>query len=279
MGFAAAKLPESALLAGSRLPQTNNLLFHGKQGEVRAVKTKADWQKRRAEILRGFELVAGPLPGTEKRCALDLRIEDRADCGAYERRFITYAAEPSSRVPAYLLIPKEALELRKKFPAVLCLHPTDNRFGPRVLVERVNKKYRTYAHELAGRGFVVLAPAYPLLASYQPDLKFLGWQSGTMKAIWDNIRGLDLLDSLSFVTHGRYGVVGHSLGGHNAIFTAVFDERLKVIVSSCGFDSFLVCDGGDPEDLGLRARLVPGALHAQADGVSRSVGGNSVRLL
>ena len=30
------------------------------------------------------------------------------------------------------------------------------------------------------------------------------------------------------------------------IFTAVFDERIKVIVSSCGFDSFVDYYGGDP---------------------------------
>jgi len=59
-----------------------------------------------------------------------------------------------------------------------------------------------------------------------------------MKAIWDNIRGLDLLESLPFVKRGKFGAIGHSLGGHNAIYTAVFDERIKVVVSSCGFDSF-----------------------------------------
>jgi hypothetical protein len=60
-----------------------------------------------------------------------------------------------------------------------------------------------------------------------------------MKAIWDNIRGLDLLESLPFVTKTKIGAVGHSLGGHNAIYTAVFDERIKVVVTSCGFDSYV----------------------------------------
>src|SRR5205807_193368 len=91
----------------------------------------------------------------------------------------------------------------------------------------------------------VLAPAYPLMANYQPDLKALGYQSGTMKAIWDNIRGLDLLESLPFVNKRKLGAIGHSLGGHNAIYTAVFDQRIRVIVSSCGFDSFLDYKGGD----------------------------------
>jgi hypothetical protein len=60
-----------------------------------------------------------------------------------------------------------------------------------------------------------------------------------MKAIWDNMRGLDYLESLPFVRKGRFGAIGHSLGGHNAIYTAVFDQRIAVVVSSCGFDSFV----------------------------------------
>ena len=55
----------------------------------------------------------------EKRCALDVRVEETIDCGSYERRLITYASEPGARVPAYLLIPKAALESRRKLPAVL----------------------------------------------------------------------------------------------------------------------------------------------------------------
>jgi dienelactone hydrolase len=95
-----------------------------------------------------------------------------------------------------------------------------------------------YGVELARRGYVVLAPPYPLLANYRPDLKRLGYQSGTMKAIWDNIRAVDLLQSLPEVDPERIGVIGHSLGGHHAMFTAAFEPRLKVIVSSCGFTSF-----------------------------------------
>ena len=87
----------------------------------------------------------------------------------------------------------------------------------------------------AQRGFVVMAPAYPLLANYQPDWRALGYQSGTMKAIWDNIRALDYLESLPFVQPGKFAAVGHSLGGHNAMFVGAFDPRLKVVVSSCGW--------------------------------------------
>jgi dienelactone hydrolase len=59
-----------------------------------------------------------------------------------------------------------------------------------------------------------------------------------MKAIWDNVRAIDLLETLSEVDGNRIGVIGHSLGGHNAIFTAFHDHRLKAIVSNCGFCTF-----------------------------------------
>ena len=232
----------------SRLPQTNLLVFHNRTGAVAPVKSKADWQRRRSEIVRGMEEVMGPLPGRDKRCPLDLRVEREDDGGTYVRRFVTYAAEPGSRVPACLLIPKAALGAKKKQPAILALHPTDMQYGHRVVAEELRAYYRAYGRDLAERGYVVLAPAYPIMANYQPDVKALGYQSGTMKAIWDNIRGLDLLETLPYVRKGRFGAIGHSLGGHNAIYTAVFDPRIQVVVSSCGFDSYLDYGGGDPRN-------------------------------
>jgi hypothetical protein len=56
-----------------------------------------------------------------------------------------------------------------------------------------------------------------------------------MKAIWDNIRALDLLETLPFMRKGSFGSIGHSLGGHNGLYTAAFDERIKVVATSCGF--------------------------------------------
>ena len=120
---------------------------------------------------------------------------------------------------------------------MLALHQT-HPLGQKVVVGLSNSTNDEYGVGLVKRGFVVLAPPYPLLANYQPDLKKLGYVSGTMKAIWNNIRGLDLLESLSYVRTNGFGAIGHSLGGHNSIYTAVFDERIKVVVSSCGFDSF-----------------------------------------
>ncbi|MFM8357010.1 MAG: alpha/beta hydrolase, partial [Verrucomicrobiota bacterium] len=85
-----------------------------------------------------------------------------------------------------------------------------------------------------------------LLADYQPDIAALGYASGTLFAVWTNIRGLDLLESLPYVRTNGFGAIGHSLGGHNGLFTAAFDPRLRVVVTSCGFDAFRDYYDGDP---------------------------------
>jgi hypothetical protein len=237
------------LATPERLPRENLLLYRDADGKPAPVKSADDWQKRRSEIVRGMETVMGKLPGKEKRDDLDVKQEEEVDCGKYVRRKITYQSEPGSRVPAYLCIPKAVLDGKAKAPAVLCLHPTDNNVGHGVVVGLGGKENRQYASELADRGFVTFAPNYPLLAKYQPDVKKLGWESGTLKAVWDNIRGLDYLETLPFVD-AKYGfaTIGHSLGGHNSVYTAVFDSRLKVIVSSCGLDSYLDYYNGDEKN-------------------------------
>jgi dienelactone hydrolase len=242
--FAEPEQPESP--PTPRLPRDNLLLYRGADNQPVKVTTTDDWQQRRSEILAGMQSVTGRLPGREKRCPLELKVEEETDCGSYVRRKISYASEPGSRVPAWLLVPKSALaEDAEAVPAVLCLHPTDDKIGHDVVVGLGGRANRQYASELAERGYVTLSPSYPQLAAYQPDLDGLGWESGTLKAVWDNLRGLDLLDSLPYVKHGAYGAIGHSLGGHNAVYTSVFDDRIKAVVSSCGLDSYPDYYGGD----------------------------------
>jgi len=208
------------------------------------LRSLAQWAACRQLILQRMQSVMGPLPGPERRCALEPKIEQETDAGTFLRRLISYQVEPGQRLKAYLLVPKRVLNEALRAPAVLALHQT-HALGPALVVGLANSPDDEYGVELAQRGYVVLAPPYPLLGEYQPELDRLGYQSGTMKAIWDNMRGLDLLSSLPFVKTDGFGVIGHSLGGHNGLFTAVFDERIQVVVSSCGLDSFLDYMDGD----------------------------------
>lgn len=215
------------------------LQYRDASGRVQLVKTAADWQKRRTAIVQAMQQVMGKFPADERRVPVDVQVEEEADAGKFVRRLITYQSEPGSRTPAYLCIPKDVLAGKRKAAAVLCLHPTDNKVGHKVVVGLGGRAGRQYAAELAERGYVTLSPSYPHLANYWPNLGKLGYDSGTMKAIWDNSRGIDLLASRDYVDSSRgVAAIGHSLGGHNAIYSAVFDDRIKVIVSSCGFDAY-----------------------------------------
>ena len=117
--------------------------------------------------------VMGPLPGKAKRCPLDVQIEQETDCGSYVRCSLNYAAEPGSRVPAYLLIPKAALSARKKFPALLAPHPT--RWNTVTALSRRNCVPTTAPTSATSPSAATWCsrPAYPILAGYQPDLKAL----------------------------------------------------------------------------------------------------------
>ncbi|MCA8989201.1 MAG: alpha/beta fold hydrolase, partial [Planctomycetaceae bacterium] len=100
------------------------------------------------------------------------------------------------------------------------------------------RENRQYGLELAQRGYVVLCPDYPSFGDYPYDFGADEYVSGTMKGIFNHIRCIDYLISRDEVDAERIGVIGHSLGGHNAMYVAAFDERVKVIVSSCGWTPF-----------------------------------------
>jgi len=92
-----------------------------------------------------------------------------------------------------------------------------------------------------------LAPDYPSFGEYKYDFARSPYASGSMKAIWNNMRAVDLLAARPEVDAKRIGVIGHSLGGHNAMFTAAFDDRIAAIVSNCGFTNFRRYYSGNPK--------------------------------
>ncbi|MCI0700848.1 MAG: alpha/beta fold hydrolase [Planctomycetia bacterium] len=194
----------------------------------------------RVAIRKKMEKAMGPMPGADRKVPLDAKVVSEEKLQGYVRRKITFASEKDDRVPAWLLIPNTATK-DKKAPAMLCLHQTIN-IGKDEPVGLGKQDSKAQALHLVKRGYVCLAPDYPSFGEYKYDFQAAfkrgDYQSGTMKAIWNNMRAVDYLQSLAEVDGERIGVIGHSLGGHNSMFTAAFDERLKVIVSSCGFCSF-----------------------------------------
>jgi dienelactone hydrolase len=214
--------------------KANLLVYRDADGRERPVRTAADWDKRRAHVLAAMQQVMGPLPGDDAKVPLDVKVIEEVKTDHYVRGKLTFAAEKGDRVPAYLLLP---LERKGKLPAVLCLHQTTpiGKDEPAGLGKREELRY---AAHLAERGYVTLAPDYPSFGDYVYDFDKSAWKSGSLKAVWNNMRAVDYLQSLPEVDGDKIGCIGHSLGGHNAMFTAVFDERVKAVVSNCGFTSF-----------------------------------------
>ncbi|MDX1966125.1 MAG: FG-GAP-like repeat-containing protein [Planctomycetaceae bacterium] len=221
------------------------LWVHPPGADVQPVAAPGEWGRRRGHLRANMQLVMGRLPDPSRRVPLDVEVVSEEPAEGYVRRKIRFTSEPGDRVPAWLLLPKSLGDAPQSAPAMLCLHQTTGigKDEPAGLEGLPNLHY---AHELAQRGYVCIVPDYPSFGEYPYDFKTQGghYPSGSMKAIWNNLRGVDVLEQIPQVNPDRIGVIGHSLGGHNALFTAVFDLRLKAVVSSCGFTAFHHYYGG-----------------------------------
>ncbi len=210
----------------------------------------SDIEKLHRTVKQGMIAVMGEMPGDEKRMSAEVCVEHSEELPHFTRQLISFNTEPNDRIEAYLLLPNQPKVLSGKTPAMLCLHQTtlEQKNEP-AGVSGLPNLY--YAAHLAERGYITLAPDYSLGQNFQKPGKVLfdlysnGYASASMKGIWNHKICLDLLQSMPQVNADHLGVIGHSLGGHNSLFLAAFDERVKVIVSSCGFTKFAKYMSGD----------------------------------
>ena len=239
-------LRTSAGLAAENAPaypdHSNLLIYIDAQGRRQPVKTPADWAIRRQHILLGMQEAMGPLPDRSKLPPLDVQIKDEQQGDGYTRLSITLLTEGQDRLPAHLYLPAGMAKGERR-PGIVALHGTSP-LGKLVVAGEGPRANRGYAKELAQRGYVVIAPDYPPFGDYKYDFEADQYVSGTMKGIFNHMRCVDLLQERPEVAADRIAAIGHSLGGHNAIFLGVFDERVKVIVSSCGWTPFHDYYGG-----------------------------------
>ena len=211
-------------------------------GREQPVKTPQDWARRRQDILLGMQEATGKLPDRTNLPPLDVKVTGELKGDGFTRLTLSFKAENGTddRIPAFLFLPTTRA-VGKRVPAILALHPTSPLGKASVTGE--GKANREYGLELAKRGYVVLCPDYPSFGDYK-NYDFAAasksglYPTGTLKGIVNHMRCVDLLQSREEVDPDRIGVIGHSLGGHNSIFVAVFDQRIKVVVSSCGWTPF-----------------------------------------
>ncbi|MBN4074006.1 alpha/beta fold hydrolase [bacterium AH-315-E10] len=187
------------------------------------------------DILNRMQDVMGECPDESQKVPLDMIVvhEEKIENLLYSK--VTYAVEQDDRCIAWLIKPDN---LHGPAAACLCLHQTTSVAKDEPAGLSGNPHFH-YAKELAALGYVTLVPDYPNFGEYKIDVYDRGYVSGTMKAIWNHMRSVDLLAECKDVDPDRIACIGHSLGGHNTLFLAAFEPRIKVAVSSCGFTSWM----------------------------------------
>ncbi len=210
--------------------------------------TPASIAKLREQTLAGMVRVMGPLPDTVRGIgrapAVTFVEKSTLSKNGYRRITLLYDADGSAGIAADLYLPDD-LKSGEKRAAVVALHPTGP-LGKRIVAGEGPTANRNYADELAQRGYIVLAPDYPSFGDMTDyDFSKDAYDSGTMKGIVNHMAGVSLLTARADVDPERIGTIGHSLGGHNALFLAAFDRRVCATVTSCGWTPFADYYGGN----------------------------------
>lgn len=202
----------------------------------------ADWQRQREALLAAWRGYLGHGP---EQVELAPRSGSSESVGDVTRTLVSYDVEPGCRAQAYLLKPPG----RGPFPAVVVFHPSGEHTFLRP-AGLAGSAHMQFGLRLAERGYVALCPRN-FLWDYRghpcshPDFaadlianallaRYPQW-TGMGKMLWDGLRAADYLLTLPEVDPQRLGCLGHSLGGKQALYSTVFDERMKAGVA---------CEGG-----------------------------------
>ena len=207
------------------------------------VPTAAEWPARREELRTKFlDLIRDQHKPAKPPLGLQVQESIIVD-GLYERRLISYQVEGDERARAYLGIP---LKLVGKAPGVVALHGTYEH-GIEQAAGLIDNPDKAYLDHLCRRGYVVIAPEHfvagnriPAAGAYDTaefHRKHPEW-TAVGRFTYEHSIAVDVLASLAEVDAERLGVMGHSLGGHGAIFLAAYDERLQAAACNCGASFF-----------------------------------------
>lgn len=215
--------------------------------DLSKLKGLAEWPKARQAIEAALMDMLGSLP--KERIEPQAKTVDEITVGGYTRRRVNYFVSDYERVAAWMCIP----EGRDEVPAIVCCHREvpqgkDESVGiegdPRLAfaAHYAEQGYATIAPDCitAGERISMDAGPYDTSNYYKDNPR----RSALGKMLWDHAVAIDVLCEFSRVDAQRIGVVGHGLGGANALLLAALDERVQVCVAGSGFIRF--ADDDDP---------------------------------
>ncbi len=192
------------------------------------VRTPAQWQRRRAEILAAWRKLTGSWPPLiERPNVAYIKQDQRGDL--IQHKVAVEIAPGGQTVSGYLLVP----DGEGPFPAVLVVY-YDAETGA-----GLGKELRDFGYQLAKRGFVALSVGTPEFASLNAPYKPL-WHVPAGQAPLQPLSALayvaanchTALANMPNVDPARIGIVGHSYGGKWAMFASCLYEKFACAVWS-----------------------------------------------
>jgi cephalosporin-C deacetylase-like acetyl esterase len=221
---------------------------------ARSEKAARLWQKQVRNKLT--ELLGGFPPS---RAALQPTILEKQEFGDYTREKIVFQSRANLSVFGYLLLPRNRSH---PVPGVICL-PGHGRGCDDVVgiaedgrQREVKSGYaKDFALQVVENGYAAFAIEQlafgcrrdeaarkkgPAQSSCQPAAgaalllgqTMIGWR------VWDVMRATDYLHTRPEIDRSRLATMGISGGGTISLFSAALDERIKVSVVSCYFNTF-----------------------------------------
>jgi hypothetical protein len=195
------------------------------------VKTAADWQRRRKELLDFWHGALGPWPKLLETPRVKYLKSERRESFMQHRLRLEVAPDQYSE--CYLLIPEKA----GRHPAVVVPF-----YDPETSVGLKDSQFRAFALDLTRRGFVTLSIGSPGGDARKPEkgsavcqpLSFLAYIVANCHSA---------LSKLPQVDPQRIGIVGHSYGGKWAMFASCLHERFAAAAWS---DPGIVFDESRP---------------------------------
>jgi len=174
---------------------------------------------------------------------LQMRVQEENEVQGVTRRQIIFFLNDVEMVSGWLFIP----EGREETPAILCCHH-ESIYGKDEVAGLEDNPRLAFAQHYAEVGYVTLAIDVPTVGKrlhgkhepYDTDLFYKENKelSFAGKMLADHSRALDVFSEIKRVDTTRIGVVGHGLGGLNALLLAAYDDRVQACVASCGFTRF-----------------------------------------
>lgn len=234
---------------------------------------RATWEKRKRDLRDRIWKAAGVV--VDHNLSLDYRETGEVKMPGYTIKKIYFQTRPGIYATANLYIPEGV----GPFPGVINMH---GHWSEGKLAESV----QSIGHTLAQHGYVVLsidAWGSGERTTTHGEFEYHGSNLGSSLTdlgetllgaqIVDNMRGVDLLCSLSYVDKDNIGATGASGGGNQTMWLSAMDDRIKAgmpVVSVGTFQSYVmgsncVCEslpGGltFTEESGVLALVAPRAL-------------------